>query len=133
MDTERRIQRNKVTIAGRRGRRRGKRHVEEKQKKKVKGGKGGGGGEVRELAVRLGSVRFFFRRNRDREAKDLPTGQRRGRRRIRTKETKAASGWYRSAGERTRNEEQTSEKNERRYEREMERRDRERWNGEGAD
>lgn len=94
MDTKRRVQRNKVTIAGRRGRRRGKRHVEEKQKKKVKGGKGGGGGggEVRELALRLGSVRFFFRRNRDREARDLPIGQRRGRRRIRTKETKAASG-----------------------------------------
>lgn len=73
MDTKRRIQRNKVTIAGRRGRRRGKRHVEEKQKKKVKGGKGGGGGEVRELAVRLGSVRFFLRRNR--ETKDLPTGE----------------------------------------------------------
>lgn len=74
MDTKRRIQRNKVTIAERRGRR-GKRHVEEKQKKKVKGGKGGGGGggEVRELAVRLGSVRFFLRRNR--ETKDLPTGE----------------------------------------------------------
>lgn len=38
--------------------------MEDKQKKKEKGGKRGRGGEVRELAVRLGSMRFF-RRNRD--------------------------------------------------------------------
>ncbi|KAM0737261.1 hypothetical protein ACS0PU_000354 [Formica fusca] len=65
MDTKRRILRNKVTIARRR-RRKSKRHVEEKQEKKGRGIRGGGG-EVRELTVRLGSMRFFFYKPRQRD------------------------------------------------------------------